>query len=165
MDNEERQANYLELTGGGDDAEHPDSKPEVEQSGDSPDTEAESIWSGPEAGGEASAIKLTAGPELASSDAEDPDAADDVQQAEPPELSEVELNEVIENICNSKAEEFRMLGYEHVTGREVWECVSDKYHKLGTPPLHKIVNDILSLKVTQFMNWMTMSIYKTDPFK
>lgn len=80
-------------------------------------------------------------------------------------LSDEELNVVIENICHSKAEEFRMIGYEHVTGKDIWECVSDKYHKTGIPPLHKIVNDILSLKVTSFMNWMTMSIYKTNPFK
>ncbi|OXM86822.1 post-transcriptional regulator [Paenibacillus rigui] len=80
-------------------------------------------------------------------------------------LSDEELNQMIESICNSKAEEFRMIGYEHVTGQEIWECVSDKYRKTGVPPLHKIVNDILSLKVTSFMNWMTMSIYKTDPFK
>ncbi|MDF2960734.1 MAG: post-transcriptional regulator [Paenibacillus sp.] len=87
------------------------------------------------------------------------------EEAAEEELSELELNEVIESICTSKAEEFRMLGYEHVTGREVWECISDKYHKTGVPPLHKVVNDILSLKVTQFMNWMTMSIYKSNPFK
>ncbi|WP_308862170.1 post-transcriptional regulator [Paenibacillus radicis (ex Xue et al. 2023)] len=86
-------------------------------------------------------------------------------ETEAVELSEIELNEVIENICNSKAEEFRMLGYEHVTGREVWECISDKYKKTGVPRLHQIVNDILSLKVTSFMNWMTMSIYKSNPFK
>lgn len=80
-------------------------------------------------------------------------------------LSEQELNEMIEDMCNSKADEFRMIGYEHVTGREIWECVSEKYQKTGTPPLYKVVNDILSLKVTQFMNWMTMSIYKTNPFQ
>ncbi|SDI13007.1 post-transcriptional regulator [Paenibacillus naphthalenovorans] len=73
-----------------------------------------------------------------------------------------ELNRVIEDLCRSKAQEFRMLGYEHVTGQEIWECVSDKYNKTGIPPLHRIVNDILSLKVTQFMNWMTMSIYKDN---
>jgi hypothetical protein len=83
------------------------------------------------------------------------------EEAESPTLSENELNELIENICTSKAEEFRMIGYEHVTGEEVWECVSDKYKKTGMPALHQIVNDILSLKVTKFMNWMTMSIYKT----
>ena len=75
-------------------------------------------------------------------------------------MNEEDLNQVIENLCRSKAQEFRMLGYEQVTGQEVWECVSDKYKKTGIPPLHRIVNDILSLKVTQFMNWMTMSIYK-----
>lgn len=83
---------------------------------------------------------------------------------EPVALSEMELNELIESICTSKAEEFRMIGYEHVTGREIWECVSDKYQKTGMPALHQIVNDILSLKVTKFMNWMTMSIYKSNPF-
>ncbi|WP_345774015.1 post-transcriptional regulator [Paenibacillus sp. H1-7] len=85
------------------------------------------------------------------------------EYAEP--LSDQELNEMIEEMCNSKADEFRMIGYEHVTGREIWECVSEKYQKTGTPPLYKVVNDILSLKVTQFMNWMTMSIYKTNPFQ
>nr|WP_218093087.1 post-transcriptional regulator [Paenibacillus solanacearum] len=76
-----------------------------------------------------------------------------------------ELNQVIEEICRSKAAEFRMLGYEQVTGKEIWECVSDKYGKIGIPPIHRIVNDILSLKVTQFMNWMTMSIYKDAHFR
>ena len=86
------------------------------------------------------------------------------EEAESPPLSEEELNEFIENICTSKAEEFRMIGYEHVTGVEIWECVSDKYKKTGMPALHQVVNDILSLKVTKFMNWMTMSIYKSNPF-
>ncbi|MCD1258246.1 hypothetical protein B5M42_005250 [Paenibacillus athensensis] len=80
------------------------------------------------------------------------------------QLTENELNELIENLCLSKAEEFRMLGYEHVGGKEVWDCVSDKYRKFGMPPLHQIVNDILSLKSTQFMNWMTMSAFKGGPF-
>ncbi|WP_328803621.1 post-transcriptional regulator [Paenibacillus puerhi] len=70
------------------------------------------------------------------------------------------LSLMIEEICISKAQEFRMLGYEYVTGSEIWECVSDKYRKQGMPALHRIVNDILSLKVTSFMNWMTMSAYK-----
>jgi hypothetical protein len=76
---------------------------------------------------------------------------------------EEELNGLIENLCNSKVGEFRMLGYGQVTGKDIWECVSDKYHKTGTPPLHKVVNDILSLKTTQFMNWMTMRVYRGEP--
>ncbi|UJF36421.1 post-transcriptional regulator [Paenibacillus hexagrammi] len=75
-------------------------------------------------------------------------------------MSDYELNEVIESLCLSKVEEFKMLGYEHVSGKEIWDCVSDKYRKTGVPPLHQIVNDILSLKSTQFMNWMTLSAFK-----
>lgn len=73
------------------------------------------------------------------------------------------LSEVIENLCHSKAREFAMLGYESVSGREIWDCVSAKYVKSGMPALHQIVNDILSLKVTQFMNWMTMRAFKGGP--
>lgn len=79
-------------------------------------------------------------------------------------LSDLELNEIIENLCLSKVEEFVLLGYEHVTGKEIWDCVSDKYRKTGVPSLHQIVNDILSLKSTQFMNWMTISMYRGAQF-
>jgi hypothetical protein len=82
------------------------------------------------------------------------------EQAEINVMSEEELNQTVEELCISKAEEFQLLGYEHVTGRDVWDCVSDKYVKTGNPPLHRIVNDILSLRVTQFMNWMTMNVYR-----
>lgn len=73
-----------------------------------------------------------------------------------------QLTRSIEELCQSKAEEFHMLGYEQVTGEDIWECVQDKYTKTGMPALHQIVNDILSLKVTQFMNWMTLTIYRSD---
>lgn len=77
-----------------------------------------------------------------------------------PGMSEAELMRIVEQLCNSKAEEFAMLGYDAVTGQEIWDCVSEKYRK-GTPALHQIVNDILSLKTTQFMNWITMNmVYK-----
>lgn len=79
-------------------------------------------------------------------------------------LTDYELNEVIESLCLSKVEEFVMLGYEHVSGKDIWDCVSDKYRKTGVPPLHQIVNDILSLKSTQFMNWMTLSVYRGAQF-
>ncbi|OXS57967.1 hypothetical protein B1A99_15135 [Cohnella sp. CIP 111063] len=77
-------------------------------------------------------------------------------------LNEDELNDTIAQLCRSKAEEFHLIGYEQVTGADVWECVSDKYHKKGIPPLHEIVNDILSLKVTQFMNYITLNMYRGE---
>lgn len=70
----------------------------------------------------------------------------------------------IHGLCRSKAEEFVMIGYEHVTGEEVWACIRAKYKNGELPPLHQVVNDVLSLKITQFMNWMTMQAYKGTPF-
>ncbi|RIE00593.1 hypothetical protein D3H35_27730 [Cohnella faecalis] len=72
------------------------------------------------------------------------------------------MNKTIESLCESKAEEFKLIGYDHVSGADVWECVSDKYHVKGTPALHVIVNDILSLKVNQFMNFITLNMYRGD---
>ncbi len=76
--------------------------------------------------------------------------------------NEEEMNAMIEQLCESKADEFRLIGYDRVTGQDVWECVSDKYHKKGMPPLYAVVNDILSLKVTQFMNFITLNMYRGD---
>ena len=78
------------------------------------------------------------------------------------DMTDEEISKVIEELCQSKAAEFRMLGYDHVTPQEIWECVNDRYAKSGVPRLHQVVNDVLSLKVTQFMNWMTLSAYKGD---
>jgi len=75
------------------------------------------------------------------------------------ELESLELTKTIEDLCVSKAEEFLLIGYDSVTGEDIWKCVSSKYRKTGEPGLHVIVNDILSLKVTQYMNWVTMRIY------
>ncbi|MFF2480520.1 post-transcriptional regulator [Paenibacillus sp. NPDC058071] len=79
-------------------------------------------------------------------------------------MGDEELNGVIEQLCQSKAEEFHLIGYEHVTGQEIWECVNDGYRKTGQPGLHQIVNDILSLKITKFMNFMTLNAYRGTHF-
>ena len=59
-------------------------------------------------------------------------------------------------------QKFQLLGYENVTGKDIWECISEAYEKQGVPLLHQIVNDILSLKVTKFMNWMTLRAYSQE---
>jgi len=94
----------------------------------------------------------------------------DVESAESSEWSgddgidEAYLNQVIEELCMSKAEEFAMLGYEGVTGKDIWDFVSEKYAQTGIPPLHKLINDILSLRPTHYMNWLTLSAYKGKHF-
>jgi hypothetical protein len=102
--------------------------------------------------------------------AEHDDAANELEPAQegrspasgagtaPGPMNEQDFNAVIEDICNSKADELRMLGYESVTGKDVWDCISAKYKEL--PPLHRMVNDILSLRATGLMNWMTLSAWK-----
>jgi hypothetical protein len=75
-------------------------------------------------------------------------------------LSDQELYTMLEQLCESKAEEFRMLGYEQVTSDDIWECVNDNYRKTGIPPVHRIVNDILTLKPAKFMNYLTLRIYQ-----
>lgn len=76
------------------------------------------------------------------------------------EWSDDELGEDIEAMCRSKAEEFRLLGYEYVTGKDIWDCISRNYVKEGNPPLHKLVNDIYSLKATSYMNYLTIAAYR-----
>jgi hypothetical protein len=76
-------------------------------------------------------------------------------------LRESELMQCVEDLCNSKAEEFRMYGYENVTGEQIWACVSENYRR-GWPRLNRLVNDIMSLKANRFMNWLMLSVYKTE---
>ena len=85
----------------------------------------------------------------------------DDQEAGP---DEEELMRIAEDLCRSKAKEFVMLGYEHVTHEDIWNCISARYKNTGLPRLHSLVNDILSLKATKFMNWMTMQAFKGVPF-
>lgn len=73
-------------------------------------------------------------------------------------MNEEELTKMIEELCYSKAQEFHLLGYQ-VDAADIWSCVSSSYKK-ELPPLYQIVNDILSLKITKYMNWAMLEAYK-----
>lgn len=75
-------------------------------------------------------------------------------------FTEDELFMQVYNLCKSKSEEFALLGYENVSPKEIWECVSASYKEI--PPLHRLVNDILSLKTTKYMNWQMMNVYRNN---
>jgi hypothetical protein len=66
----------------------------------------------------------------------------------------------LRELCESKAEEFALLGYDNISAEDVWKCVSSVYQEI--PPLHKIVNDILSLKANKYMNWLMVNMYKNS---
>ncbi len=76
------------------------------------------------------------------------------------DFSEEELFKQVYELCKSKSEEFALLGYENVTPKEIWMCVSSSYKEF--PALHRLVNDILSLKTTKYMNWQMMNVYRNS---
>ncbi|MCD8509001.1 MAG: post-transcriptional regulator [Bacillus sp. (in: Bacteria)] len=69
----------------------------------------------------------------------------------------------LEPVLTSKAEEWQLLGYEKVTEEDVWACFMAKLSKLTVPETvtaHWIVGEVFRLKVTEYMNWLTMEAYK-----
>jgi hypothetical protein len=71
----------------------------------------------------------------------------------------VELKKRLQEVLQSKMEEFHMLGYDGASVDEIWDCVTSKY-KEEWPKSHQTVNDIYSLKPMAFMNWLTLNAYK-----
>lgn len=69
------------------------------------------------------------------------------------------LKEKLKEVIESKVDEFHLLGYDSVTEEEIWECITSRYNN-DWPPLHQMVNDIYTLKVTDFMNWLTLGAYR-----
>lgn len=67
----------------------------------------------------------------------------------------------IKELCELKAREFEDFGYHDVRKEEIWQCVSESY-KGNMPPLHRWVNDILTLKPDKWMNWMMLQALKGD---
>ncbi|MCQ4086294.1 post-transcriptional regulator [Saccharibacillus sp. JS10] len=88
----------------------------------------------------------------------------EVSQLVEPELIGEELTGAVIDLCRSKAEEFQFLGYEHTTWEEVWNCVNHKYVNKPEPPLHQMVNDILTLRADGMMNYLTLAALKEAPF-
>lgn len=76
------------------------------------------------------------------------------------QASKREWFEEVAALCQSKAEEFALLGYENVSAEDVWECVAQAYKE--KPRLHKMVNDILSLKPNTYMNYLMLQMYKNS---
>jgi hypothetical protein len=71
-----------------------------------------------------------------------------------------ELYTQVSELCESKAEEFALLGYDNVKAEDVWECVWSGYKEV--PPMYRLVNDILSLRATKYMNWLMVQMYKNS---
>ncbi|MEJ8304051.1 post-transcriptional regulator [Saccharibacillus sacchari] len=86
------------------------------------------------------------------------------QKSTEKELVGEELTEAVIELCRRKADEFHFLGYEYTTWEDVWKCVNSKYAGRQDPPLHRIVNDILTLRADGMMNYLTLAALKEAPF-
>jgi len=59
-------------------------------------------------------------------------------------------------------EEFHLLGYDKITEDELWNFLKDKkWNKIDGVKIHRLAEDILSVKVNDFMNYTTIETYKT----
>jgi len=79
---------------------------------------------------------------------------------EGPWIEALDYEPQLKELCQAKAEEFHLLGYEEVSAQNVWGCVARKWKKM--PGLHEAVADILSLQVGQLMNYLTISAFRGE---
>lgn len=74
-----------------------------------------------------------------------------------------EWKDRVEEIIESKKEEFHSLGYTSVTVDDLWDCLLHSVWKDQTKMrLHEIVQDIFQLKTQTFMNYLTMQTYQDE---
>lgn len=66
----------------------------------------------------------------------------------------------------SKLEEFRLLGYDSVTEQEFWEFLKKKKWRKAKEDvkLFEVIQDILSVKVSDYLSFATIEAYKTAEF-
>ncbi|WP_051302205.1 post-transcriptional regulator [Salibacterium aidingense] len=69
--------------------------------------------------------------------------------------------EDVEPVLQSKAEEFQMFGYTSADQERVWNCTMEKLKKREeSHRIHVLVNSILTLSLSDFMNQITVASYK-----
>ena len=76
------------------------------------------------------------------------------------DLTDEQLHQLLGALCERKAEDFRLLGYQMIDGTNIWSCLLHRYTHSGLPALYILVEDLISLQPHDFMNWRTLSLYK-----
>ncbi|MFJ5758147.1 post-transcriptional regulator [Neobacillus sp. NPDC093182] len=66
----------------------------------------------------------------------------------------------------SKLEEFRLLGYHDVSESGLWDFLTKKKWKKAKEDirLYQIIDDILSVKVSDYISFTTIETYKNNDF-
>jgi acyl carrier protein phosphodiesterase len=72
----------------------------------------------------------------------------------------------VEPALVSKLEEFRLLGYQSVTEDKLWDyLLRKKWKKVKEDiKLYEIVDDILAVKVSDYMSFTAIDSYKNNEF-
>jgi hypothetical protein len=89
------------------------------------------------------------------------------------EVNIMEINNNFEYLRNqvgpalqSKLEEFQILGYRDISEPQLWEyLLKKKWKKVKEEmKLHQAIQDIFSVKVSDYMNYATVESYKAAEF-
>jgi hypothetical protein len=76
-----------------------------------------------------------------------------------------QMRKKVKPAMKSKLEEFELLGYGHIEEKEIWDYLKKKRWKKEEKPLHQVVNDILTLKQGDIINFMAMESYKNTSYQ
>lgn len=79
------------------------------------------------------------------------------------EMTVKQWKEKLTPVLNSKTNEFLMMGYSQASNDDIWNCLEKRVWK-GNPTkrLHEIVQDILHLSSSIYMNYLTINAYQDD---
>ena len=77
-----------------------------------------------------------------------------------------EFRTQVQPVLKSKLEEFRLLGIESVSEQGFWGfLVKKKWKKVKHEMrLYEMIQDILSVRVSDYLNYVTIESYKTSEF-
>ena len=72
----------------------------------------------------------------------------------------------VQPVLKSKLEEFRLLGVDSVTEQGLWEyLIKKKWKKVKQEMrLYEMIQEILSVRVSDYLNYVTIESYKTTEF-
>ncbi|MFB7138669.1 post-transcriptional regulator [Gottfriedia sp. NPDC056225] len=78
-----------------------------------------------------------------------------------------EFKPTLQVVIESKLDEFRMLGFDTVSEDELWECLEKTLwrKKEEEPKLFQLVEDILSLTVNDYMNYVRIEAFKSPTWQ
>jgi len=72
----------------------------------------------------------------------------------------------VQPALKSKLEEFRLLGIDSVSEQGLWEfLIKKKWKKVKHEmKIYEMIQDILSVRVSDYLNFVTIESYKTSEF-